>query len=62
MNVLVMLAGLLTESEIALALRFNPQELEAIWQFPRQDPGCRACSDSGRLGRGPTKSLPTSAG
>lgn len=58
---LMTVTGLLTESELAW-LRFDPRELEVIQQFPRQDPGCRECSDSGRLGRGPTKSLPTRAG
>lgn len=56
---LLTVTGLLTESELRW-LRFNPRDLEATQQFPRQDPGCRECSDAGRLGRGPTKSLPTS--
>jgi molybdopterin/thiamine biosynthesis adenylyltransferase len=58
---LMTVTDLLTESELRW-LRFNPRALQAILQFPRRDPDCRECSDSGRLGRGPTKSLPTIAG
>ena len=46
---LLTVTGLLPESELRW-LRFNPRDLEAIQQFPRRDPGCRECSDAGRLG------------
>lgn len=55
---LLNVTGLLTEPELRW-LRVNPRELDVSRQRPRNDPTCRECSSSGRLGRGPTRSLPT---